>query len=114
MLKYTVAKTSLGYVTTQNLHYTGDIGDKWPRWREIVAKCAEPAKKPSGGMFWDAVGINKLVSSSPSGKVVFEEAIDTGRPTLVRDVTDYHWLGVFNPLDKMQRHAPAALPTWMK
>lgn len=114
MLKYTVAKTSLGYVTTQNLYYDGELGDKWDKWREVVMRAADPAKKPNGGMFWNLDGICKLIESSPSGSVVFEEVIDTLRPTLVRDTTDHSWLGVFSPMCKEQRYAPATMPSWMK
>lgn len=113
MLGFAVGKTSLGYVTTANIAHSGPVHADWSRWREIVMQCATPAAKPNGGMFWDMDGLARLAASSPSGLVVFEEVIDTNRPTLVRDVKDYQWLGVFHPNSAADHYSPASLPTWM-
>lgn len=113
MLGFAVGKTSLGYVTPSNLLYTGEVDAGWTRWRDIVLQCQEPAKKPNGGMFWDIEGISRLAASSPSGLIVFEEVVDTNRPTLIRDIKDYQWLGVFHPNSSQDHYSAAALPSWM-
>lgn len=112
MLRYTVAKSALGYVHPANIGVWHDESD-FDKWRSVVMRCKEPAGANRGGMFWDADGIARLASASPSGAVVFEDIIDVSRPTLIRDVHDYNWLGVFNPWSTEQSAAPAKLPSWM-
>ena len=113
ILKYAQAKTTFGYVTKENLLYTADLDPDWDRWREIINKAREPATKPNGVMFWHADNIQRLAESSPSGRVVFESVIDTSRPTLLRDVTDYHWLGIFQARSRYEQYSPATVPTWI-
>ncbi len=111
-LRYAVAKTSLGYVHPINVGaWVTPI--ELNRWREVVMMAKEPAKKSKGAMFWDADGIARLAAASPSGRVVFEQFIDTSRPTLVRDIHDYNWLGLFNPFDHKESYSPATMPGWM-
>ena len=113
MLKFAVAKTTLGYVHPGNCSIWADGENDFDRWRSVVMESAAPAMKSSGGMFWVAESIAKLAASSPSGRLVFEENIDVSRPTLVRDVLDYDWLGVFSPHSIKDLYKPATLPTWM-
>lgn len=112
ILRYTAVKTGLGYVHPVSVgawHQSPDFD----RWREVVARCKEPANENRGGMFWNADGIARLASASPSGSLVFEQHIDTTRPTLIRDVHDFHWLGVFNPWSTNDAATPATLPSWV-
>ena len=113
MLQHAVAKTTLGYVHPVNVSYWPTGGTDFDRWREVVMEASVPAAKSSGGMFWQADGVAKVAASSPSGRVVFEENIDVIRPTLVRDILEYDWLGVFNPFSRKDHYSPATLPTWM-
>ena len=114
-LKYAVAKTTLGYIHPGNCVVWSDEPNDFNRWREIVDLTREPAVKSSGGMYWNAETITKLADSSPSGCLVFEEIVDcTGaRPTIIRDVNDYEWFGIFQPFGAGQYYSSATLPTWM-
>jgi hypothetical protein len=115
LLKYAVAKTTLGYVHPTNCVVWSDEPNDFDRWRSVVDLTRQPAAKPSGGMYWSADNIANLAASSPSGRIIFEEIIDcTGdRPTIVRDVNDYEWFGIFQPFVKAEHHNPATLPSWM-
>lgn len=113
MLKYAVAKTSLGYVHPENVGQWFEGPNLLDRWHEIVMQANEPAQRSIGGMYWDCDGIAKLANSSPSGRVVFEEKIDATRPSLIRDTSDYSWLGVFNPFTSTQSYQPASMPSWV-
>lgn len=114
MLKHAVGKTTYGYVTPGNIGYFGEVSADWDRWASIVGGAVTPAEKPRGGMYWDVAGLETLVGSSPSGKVVFEEVIDTTRPTLIRDITDPNWIGLFNPHNMRETYQPATMPAWAK
>lgn len=114
VLKYAVAKTTLGYVHPGNCVLFGDGDKDFDRWRSIVEQCKTPAQTARGGMFWDADMIARLAAASPSGRVVFEEIIDaTGRPTIIRDINEYNWIGVFQPFSTEESYQPATLPSWI-
>lgn len=112
-LKFATAKTTLGYIHPGNCSYWPEAVTPFDRWRDVVMQAKEPALASKGGMFWDAASMSRLASSSPSGRVVFEQNIDTSRPALIRDVTDYDWLGVFTPFSAKDNFVPATIPTWM-
>lgn len=109
-LKYATAKTTLGYVHPGNACLWSETPNDYDRWRSIIA--LDRAKKSVGGMFWETSSIANLAASSPSGRLVFEEFIDCTRPTIVRDINDYGWFGVFNPYSDHDRTDPATLPNW--
>jgi hypothetical protein len=114
VLKFAVAKTTLGYVHPGNCVRFSDDPNDFDRWRTVVEQCKTPASAPRGGMFWDADMIARLAAASPSGRVVFEEIIDaTGRPTIIRDINEYNWIGVFQPFSTEESYSPATLPTWI-
>ena len=115
MLRYAVAKTTLGYVHPANCAVWSDLPNEFDRWRSIVELARIPLTATRGAMYWNAENIANLAASSPSGRLVFEEFFDTGgmRPTIVRDVNDYEWFGVFQPFARGESHAPATLPSWM-
>lgn len=113
MLKIATIKTSLGYQAVGNMLYTGEIDEAWSKWKTLVLQCRQPAEKVNGPMFWALEGINRLAASSPSGLIVFEEIIDINRPTLIRDVKDYHWIGVFHPTSMQDHYSAATLPSWI-
>lgn len=115
-LRYAVAKTTLGYVHPGNCcMWSGGLNDL-DGWREIAMRAAEPVAGSVGALFWDADQIARLAASSPSGRVVFEQFIDASgaRPTILRDVKDYDWLGVYKPSCRDETYSPATMPTWMK
>lgn len=113
-LSYAVAKTTFGW-QSDNLFFAG-VGTDFDKWRAIVKDAAADREKSSGGMFWNAREVAALAETSPSGRIVFAEFIDTAHPTLVRDVTDYDWLGVFMPRDKPGGSTvrAAEITSWMK
>ncbi len=112
-LQYAVAKTSLGYIHPTNVGFYPSGANPFDRWREVVLQSKEPAAALIGGMFWDVDGLTRLATSSPSGRIVFEEKIDTTRPSLIRDINDHSWLGVFKPFTSDKSYQPASLPSWM-
>lgn len=114
VLKFAVAKTTLGYVHPGNCVRFGDDAGDFDRWRTVVGQCKTPATAARGGMFWDADMIARLAAASPSGRVVFEEIIDaSGRPTIIRDINEYNWIGVFQPFSTEESYSPATLPSWI-
>lgn len=114
-LKWAVAKTSFGYIEPGNCCLWSDAANDLDKWRDIALSAKEPVKVNQGGMFWDAENIANLAAASPSGRVVFEENIDThGRVALIRDINDYDWFGMFQPWGSFgEKINPAVLPTWM-
>lgn len=113
-LGFTIGKTSLGYITG-NVGYFPPGATDFDRWRGIVA-LAKGVTKNKGGMFFNAAELSKLAASSPSGRVVFAEKIDPDQPTIVRDVIDGYWLGVFSPKPEPGHDAisPATVQTWLE
>ena len=63
------------------------------RWRNWFP--SEEATQPGKSMFIDVDGLQSLVSSSPSGNVVFPRIIDSEKPIIVRDCADSNWIGLF-------------------
>lgn len=113
-LRFATAKTTLGYSHPGNALLWSDTPTTFNNWRDVAAKCKSPAKASRGGMFWGADDIALMAASSPSGRLVFEELIDThGRPTVVRDINDYNWFGLFTPFSSGEHYTPATLPSWV-
>lgn len=112
LLRFAVAKTSLGYGDNTNVGLWPGACD-FDRWREIIEAAKAPAKNSKRGMFWDVDGIAQLAASSPSGRVVFEANVDPTRPTVIRDVNDHNWFGIFNPNSSDDDYEPAKLPKWI-
>lgn len=113
MLGFAIAKTTFGWQTNTNLLYTGVVDEDWQKWRDIIKK-ATPADASRGAMYWNTDTITRIAESSPSGGVVFEENIDTSRPVLIRDITDYNWIGCFHPLPGASQQVGATIPSWIK
>ena len=114
VLKWATAKTTFGYIEPGNCCLWSDVASDLDRWRSIALATKEPATVNRGGMFWDADNISNLAAASPSGRLVFEEVIDVqGRPTIVRDINDYNWFGLFNPYSIGENIMPAVLPSWL-
>ena len=119
LLQYAVAKTTLGYVHPTNCAVWDNamLADTpMNAWRAIVSRCAEPATKSIGGMFWNADDIARLAAASPSGELVFETNItaDGSRPTIIRDANEPDWIGIFNPWSSKHSYGPARMPDWIK
>lgn len=104
------ARTTLGYQYPGNLLHRPNVPNKIDSWRSIVPR--QSAKRSKGGLMIDAGQIMMLVETSPSRQIVFEENIDTAQPTIVRDLHDPDWFGVFNPKSNETLHDPAKLPGW--
>ncbi len=104
--------TTLGWSENVSLVWQG--GD-FDRWRSVVKDALPAPTSGRGGMMWEAVDVARLAASSPSGIVVFQENVDNHRPTLIRDVNDPNWLGVFRPngQDSGRMIMPASLPNWL-
>ena len=115
MLNFTSVKTTFGWQSPENLGFYEALDGDWYRWREVVMLCAKPLDKAHGGMFMDAALIARLAAAAPSGSVAFESIPTDGsnRPTLIRDVTDPNWLGVFQPFQSGTTRNAAVLPEWM-
>lgn len=111
-LKWTSAKTTLGYNYPGNAGVWSDFANDVARWRETLP--TEPATKSSGGMFFDALQIYNLCESSPSQKIAFPEHIDVDKPCLVRDIHDDTWFAVFMPRPRGPVHVPAVYPSWWR
>ena len=62
----------------------------WRKW--FPDELPEVSGRP---MFIDVDGLDALVQSSPSGRVVFPRVIDADLPVVVRDTMSAHWVGVF-------------------
>lgn len=111
-LQWASAKTDLGYVYPGNASVWSDLPNDMDKWRSLL-----PNGKPGGakgGMYWDSDWIYDLGRSSPSGKLIFPEAIDTRRPVVVRDVHDPRWFGLFTSIDQSGQFPAATLPEWVK
>ena len=115
VLRFAVAKTTLGYVHAANCGFWSPAPTVFDDWRKHVMVTKTPAKKSVGGMIWQADVVAQLGSASPSGRVIFEQNIDAlNRPTVVRDPTDPDWFAVFHPyLDELSDVPAASLPNWM-
>lgn len=112
------AKTSLGYnypgtaalFTTEPTHF-----DTWRKWFPEAMPTA-----PNGAMYMTAEYIAMLGKSSPSGRLVFPEFIDTRKPVVVRDIDDPNWTGLFLPIltknsdNSPVEYEPATIPDWVK
>jgi len=115
-LRFAVAKTTLGYVHAPNCGlWSAQPRNIYDQWRNIVMQAKGTAKKSVGGMLWEADAISQIAAAAPSGRLIFEEKIDTlTRPTVVRDPDDSDWFAIFNPyLDAFGDSPAAVLPAWM-
>lgn len=80
-------------------------------WREWVAPAAKASS--GGAMYWDLFHVESLIKSSPTGRVVFPEYIDSMKPVLLKDISTDDWRGVFIPSDSAVAQQ-AYKPAWWK
>lgn len=115
MLKWTSARTSLGYNVTENIGIYPDEPTRFDAWYErVVAPCLAPADTSKGAMVVDLDLLARLVATSPSGSIVYEQHIDISRPTVLRDINSPDWCGFFLPrLNDGIYYAPATVPQWL-
>lgn len=114
MLKWTVARTSMGHT------FQGSVGvypaepTPFDEWYELIVQPVLDGEPVSNGaMSTNATDLARLAASSPSGEVVFEQHIDVRRSTVMRDVNDPRWCGFWMPrLAGGMYHAPATVPGW--
>lgn len=88
----------------------------WPdetplnNWREWI----ELPTESKGFMYWDVYQIEMLFKTSPTGKIVFPEIINSTAPIILRDVGSDNWLGLFIPKPARDEDVIAAtLPEWL-
>jgi len=115
ILQFTTAVTTMGYAPEGNIGVWPNGVTDFDDWHSRVVKpCLEPDGQNRGVLAFDAVGLQRLVSASPSGFLVFEETIDTTRPMVVRDATSPDWCGFFMPrLNDGLHHTGATVPRWL-
>ncbi len=114
-LKWTTARTSLGYDVTENIGVYPDEPTAFDRWYELIVKpCLTPATQSKGAMVCTVDEVTRLAATSPSGSLVFEQFIDVSRPTILRDINSPDWCGFFLPrLNDGIYYAPATVPSWL-
>ena len=105
-------KTMLGFSYQGNASVgipDQSILKNWRTWFPV------PSKNSKGAMYWNVDHINVLAKSSPSGKIIFPENINTDIPIIIRDVEFAQWVGCFmakvSPIE--QPPIPATIPEWM-
>ncbi len=112
VLGMVTARTTMGYQYPGNLLLTGPTPNKLDNWKAVIPR--EPSKVSNGGMMLDMNQFMMLAETAPSKQIVFEQNVDITRPTIVRDLFDPHWFGVFNAKDDKNIHDPATIPSWFK
>lgn len=84
--------------------------NKWRDW------ATDNAVQSFGSMYWDLDEVEVLFKSSPTGKIVFPEFIDSEKPVTLRDRYSEDWVGLFipkpNPGERVTRKAE--LPEWWR
>ncbi len=109
-IKYASAKTTFGYQYPGNAALWLSKPNEMDRWREIIPDGL--CKASNGGMLLDLEGMEYLIKTSPSGKVVVEENVDFNRPVVVNDFVDPNWFGLFSARDD-KLHNPPIIPKWI-
>lgn len=115
------AKTTFGYIHPHNVGwFPADHLYKRPwntlgSWRIMLPEGDKLPKKSKGFLFMDTEQITNLGKTSPSGRIVFPEIIDSSFPVLVRDSIDPSWVGIFLPRDAGSQSSlsPATYPDWL-
>lgn len=116
MIKWTVARTTMGFEINESIGVWPTEPTTFDKWFEkLVRPCLTPATLTNGALICDADDIARLAATSPSGRIIFESVIDTSRPTILRDIDDSRWVGFFWPkLHDGRYHAPASIPRWLE
>ncbi len=88
---------------------------KYIDWRASALPKKAP-KKPTVPVSFSARHIEKLLSTTPSGGIVFPEFIDVNSSVVVNDPDVPEWFGLFMPvLDGDKRNLqPAIIPGWFE
>ena len=103
--------TSLGFTYPGNpfaLAPQGKINELFS-WRKLFQTAPE---KSSGSMFIDMARMRFMLETSPSGRVLFPDKIDTAFPIIVKDAIDSDWLGVFLGRSEDAPQFYGSLPGW--
>lgn len=93
----------------------GEIdGSGWPDWRTLLP--ADLPTKNNGCFSFHGAKMARLCASSPSGTIRCARNIDMTQPTIVRDLHDESWFGVFMVSDANggQSYKPATIPEFLK
>lgn len=93
----------------------GEIdGSGWPDWRSLIP--ADLPTKNNGCFSFHGPKMARLCASSPSGTIRCARNIDMTQPTIVRDLHDDSWFGMFmvNDANGGQSYKPATIPDYLK
>lgn len=115
-LGWTSARTTMGYNCAENIGVFPTEPTAFDGWYEkMVVPALNPQPQGSGALVCYAEDVARLGATSPSGFIVFEQHIDTRRPTLLRDINDHRWIGFFHPrMSDGLFHPPASVPSWLR
>lgn len=95
MLRFSSARTTMGFNCTGNATLWLDGASELTMWRQFVKP--EALKKSRGCMFLHTEHIALLGASSPTARLAFPEFIEASKHVVVTDPNDDRWLGVFMP-----------------
>lgn len=112
MLKFATAKTTFGYVHSENLAVFATQKPEFETWRNWLPD--EIPTKPNGCINVTAHNLACLAAASPSGLIAFPQMVTTGKPVLVHDAHSPNWIGLFLDDGKTQGVRAVAIPTWVK
>lgn len=104
--------TSLGFVYPGNPFVEapqGKINEAFS-WRQLFTVMHD---KNHRNMFIDTERMRFMHACSPSGKIIFPNKIDTGKPIVVKDSIDDNWLGVFLARPNIGNQLFGNLPEWI-
>lgn len=107
---WTVITTSDGAMFPGN----GEVPGDYPEWRGLIP--TELPTKNNGCFSFSGLQMARLCASSPSGSIRCARNIDFAAPTIVRDIHDENWFGIFMVTDgeKAQSFKPATVPEFLK
>lgn len=107
---WTVITTSDGMMFPGN----GEVPGEYPEWRGLIP--TELPTKNNGCFSFSGRQMARLCASSPSGRIRCARNIDMAQPTIVRDVHDENWFGIFmcSEADGKQEYKPATVPEFLK
>lgn len=117
-LQFATAKTTLGYAYPDNAAiWNAAPGNLHSFLFDKIRDEHKVLKKSVGVMHWYLDSLVRLAGSSPSGRVLFPEFINTKMPCVLRDPLAENWFGAFIPEmnahdEQTVEYTAATLPDW--
>jgi len=107
---WTVITTSDGVMFPGN----GELPGDYPDWRALVP--GDLPTKNNGCFCFSGALLSRLCKTAPCGVIRCARNIDMSQPTIVRDIKDENWFGIFFVSDggKEQSFKPATIPDFLK